>query len=180
MKDIENWEFGSRNDAYTTNKHSGAISCVNSRCMTGRASVGEKWWARGHVIATDRVKKPWGELTRQDRKSRGRGCITSQDESLSDDAFQLICGECDGGSRVGRSSNSSGCLISITMSNSSSASIAAITSLNSVAMLLAISAKFVGFPIWTTSIWARLIRVGLLKGCKRWRSSQDIELVLSL
>jgi hypothetical protein len=81
------------------------------------------------------------------QKSRGRGCITSPDESLSDDVFQLICGECEGGSRVCRSNNSSGYLIGITMSNSSSASIVAITSLNSVAMLLAILAKFVGFPI---------------------------------
>ena len=46
------------------------------------------------------------ELTRQDRKSRGRGCITSPDESLSDDVFQLICGECDGGFRVCRSNSS--------------------------------------------------------------------------
>ena len=147
MKHIGNGEFGSRNGAYTTNKHSGAISCVNSRCMTGRASVGEKGWIRCHVVVAGRVKEPWGELTRQDRKSRGRGCITSPDESLSDDVFQLICGECDGGSRVCRSNSCSGCLISITLSNSSSASITAKTSLNSVAMLLAISAEFVGFPI---------------------------------
>jgi hypothetical protein len=98
MKDIRNGEFGSRNGAYTTNKHSGAISCVNSRCMTGKTSVGEKGWVRCHVIATGKVKKPWGELTRQDRKRRGRGCITRPDESLSDDVFQLICGECDDGS----------------------------------------------------------------------------------
>jgi hypothetical protein len=58
MKDIGNGEFGSRNSAYTTNKHSGAISCVNIRCMTGRASVGEKLWVRCHVIAAGRVKKP--------------------------------------------------------------------------------------------------------------------------
>ena len=99
MKDIENGEFGSRNSAYTTNKHSRAISCVNISCMTSRASMGEKGWVRCHVIAAGRVKKPWGELTRQDRKSRRRGCITSPDESLSDDVFQLICGECDGGCR---------------------------------------------------------------------------------
>ena len=105
MKDIGNWEFGSRNGAYTMNKHSRAISCVNSRCMTGRASVGEKEWVRCHVIVAGRVKKPWGELTRQDRKSRGRWCITSPDESLRDDVFQLICGECDGGSRECRSNS---------------------------------------------------------------------------
>ncbi len=75
MKDIGNGDFGSRDGAYTTNKHSGAISYVNSRCITGRVSVGEKGWIRCHVIATSRVKKPCGELTRQDRKSRGRGCV---------------------------------------------------------------------------------------------------------
>jgi hypothetical protein len=58
MKDIGNLEFGSRNGAYTMKKYSGAISCVNSRCMTGRASVGEKEWVRCHVIVADRVKKP--------------------------------------------------------------------------------------------------------------------------
>jgi hypothetical protein len=45
------------------------------------------------------------QVTRQDRKSKGRGCITSLDESLSDDVFQLICGECDGGSRMCRSNS---------------------------------------------------------------------------
>ena len=112
MKDIENEEFGSRNGAYTTNKHSGAISCVNSRCMMGRVSVGEKWWVRCYVIVAGRVKKPWGELIRQDRKSRGKGCITSPDESLSDDVFQLIYGECDGGSRVCRSNSSRDLILS--------------------------------------------------------------------
>ena len=58
MKDIINGEFGSRNGVYTTNKHNGAISYVNSRCMTGRASVGEKGWVRCHVIEAGRVKKP--------------------------------------------------------------------------------------------------------------------------
>ena len=58
MKDIRNGEFGSRNDAYTMNKHSGAISCVNSRCMMGRASVREKGWVKCYVIAAGRVKKP--------------------------------------------------------------------------------------------------------------------------
>ena len=105
MKHIRNGEFRSRNGAYTMNKHSRAISCVNSRCMTCRASVGEKWWVRCHVIAAGKVKKPWGELTKQDRKCKGRGCITIPDESLSDDVFQLICSECDGGSKVCRSNS---------------------------------------------------------------------------
>ena len=145
MKHIRNGKFGSRNVVYTMKKYSGAIGYVNRRCMTCRASVGEKWWVRCHVIVTGKVKKSWGWLTREDKKSRGRGCITSPDESLRDDVLQLICGECDGGFRVCKSNNSNGCLIGITMSNNSSASITAITSLNSVAMLLAISAKFVGF-----------------------------------
>ena len=42
MEHIRNEEFGSRNGTYTTNKHSGAIDCVNSRCATCKASVGEK------------------------------------------------------------------------------------------------------------------------------------------
>ena len=57
MKDIGNGDFGCRDGAYTTNKYSGAISCVNSRCMTGRASVGEKGWVRCHVIVAGRVNK---------------------------------------------------------------------------------------------------------------------------
>ena len=42
MKHIKNGEFGSKNGAYTTNKYSGAIGYVNGRCVTCRASVGEK------------------------------------------------------------------------------------------------------------------------------------------
>ena len=40
------------------------------------------------------------------QKEQRKRRITSSDESLSDDVFQLIYGECDGGSRVYKSNSS--------------------------------------------------------------------------
>ena len=78
MKDIENGEFGSRNEAYTMNKHSGVISCVNSRCMTGRTSVEEKGWVRCHVIAAAESRSHGENLPGRTERAKEEDALPAQ------------------------------------------------------------------------------------------------------
>jgi hypothetical protein len=53
MEHLMNEDFGVR-DAYSTNRHSGAIDCVNNRCVTCKTNVKEmgselrKTYQEGH------------------------------------------------------------------------------------------------------------------------------------